>query len=97
MQWANEIAGVGGVEVAPLWKGPGTVGLYLIDTDKRAASQDIVNAVQQYMTRPRMDRAKALPGWSGYHGDACGGVAIDISVKVRVRRSCLRRWAKSGS
>lgn len=49
MQWANEIAGVGGVEVAPLWKGPGTVGLYLIDTDKRAASQDIVDAVQQYI------------------------------------------------
>lgn len=49
MQWAGEIAGVGGARVSPLWKGPGTVGIYVLDTDKRAANTDIVKAVQKYI------------------------------------------------
>lgn len=49
MQWAGEIAGVGASRVIPLWKGPGTVGIYLLDADKRAANADIVSAVQDYI------------------------------------------------
>ncbi len=49
MQWASEIAGVGASRVIPLWQGPGTVGIYVLDTDKRAANTDIVTAVQQYI------------------------------------------------
>ncbi len=49
MQWASEIAGVGASRVIPLWRGPGTVGIYVLDTDKRAANTDIVTAVQQYI------------------------------------------------
>lgn len=47
MQWAGEVPGVGASRVIPLWKGPGTVGIYLLDNDKRAASASIVSAVQQ--------------------------------------------------
>lgn len=54
IQWANEVAGVGGVRVIPLWNGPGTVGIYLLDMDKRAASPAIVKAVQDYID-PTMD------------------------------------------
>ncbi len=60
MLWANEIAGVGGVEVVPLWQGPGTVGLYLLDTDKRAASADIVEAVQQHIDPTRDGQGEGL-------------------------------------
>lgn len=49
MQWAGEIAGVGGARVIPLWKGPGTVGIYVLDTDKRAANTDIISKVQKYI------------------------------------------------
>ncbi|MBY9080988.1 baseplate J/gp47 family protein [Paenibacillus sp. HN-1] len=49
LSWATEIAGVGGVQVTPLWQGPGTVGIYLLDTDKRAANSSIVSAVQEYI------------------------------------------------
>ena len=49
MQWAGEIAGVGASRVVPLWKGPGTVGIYLLDADKRAANSEIVAAVQNYI------------------------------------------------
>ncbi|MDR9855982.1 baseplate J/gp47 family protein [Paenibacillus sp. VCA1] len=54
IQWANEVAGVGGVQVKPLWKGPGTVGIYLLDMDKRAANPAIVQAAQNYID-PTMD------------------------------------------
>ncbi|MEN1989955.1 baseplate J/gp47 family protein [Paenibacillus hubeiensis] len=49
IQWASEVPGVGATRVIPLWQGPGTVGLYLLDTDKRAAGPDLVQAVQQYI------------------------------------------------
>ncbi|MGG4341021.1 baseplate J/gp47 family protein [Paenibacillus lautus] len=84
MQWANEIAGVGGVEVAPLWKGPGTVGLYLIDTDKRAASQDIVNAVQQHIDPSQDGQGEGVaPAGPVITVMPAAEVPIDISVKVQ--------------
>jgi uncharacterized phage protein gp47/JayE len=49
VQWASEVPGVGATRVIPLWQGPGTVGLYLLDTDKRAAGTDLVAAVQKYV------------------------------------------------
>ncbi|MGO4786775.1 baseplate J/gp47 family protein [Paenibacillus sp. 2KB_20] len=83
-QWASEIAGVGGVEVAPLWKGPGTVGLYLIDTDKRAASQDIVDAVQQYIDPSQDGQGEGVaPAGPVITVMPAAEVAIDISVKVQ--------------
>lgn len=49
MQWAGEIPGVGASRVLPLWKGPGTVAVYLLDNDKRAAGASIVSKVQDYI------------------------------------------------
>ncbi|MFD0868759.1 baseplate J/gp47 family protein [Paenibacillus residui] len=49
IRWAMEVPGVGGVQVLPIWKGPGTVGVFLLDTEKRAASPAIVEAVQQHI------------------------------------------------
>ncbi|WP_127593445.1 baseplate J/gp47 family protein [Paenibacillus lautus] len=84
MQWANEIAGVGGVEVASLWKGPGTVGLYLIDTDKRAASQDIVDAVQQHIDPSQDGQGEGVaPAGPVITVMPAAEVPIDISVKVQ--------------
>ncbi|ANA79319.1 Baseplate J family protein [Paenibacillus glucanolyticus] len=84
MLWANEIAGVGGVEVAPLWKGPGTVGLYLLDTDKRAASQDIVGAVQQHIDPSQDGQGEGVaPAGPVITVMPAAEVAINISVKVQ--------------
>ncbi|MEK4980995.1 baseplate J/gp47 family protein [Bacillus sp. FSL K6-6540] len=84
MQWANEIAGVGGVEVAPLWKGPGTVGLYLLDTDKRAASPDIVDAVQQHIDPSQDGQGEGVaPAGPVITVMPAAEVPIDISVKVQ--------------
>ncbi|WP_136603672.1 baseplate J/gp47 family protein [Paenibacillus dokdonensis] len=84
MQWANEIAGVGGVEVVPLWKGPGTVALYLLDTDKRAASAEIVEVVQQHIDPTRDGQGEGLaPAGPVVTAMPAEEVAIDITVKVQ--------------
>ena len=84
MQWANEIAGVGGVEVVPLWKGPGTVGMYVIDTDKRAASKDIVDAVQKYIDPTQDGQGEGMaPAGPVITAMPAEEVKINISVKVQ--------------
>jgi uncharacterized phage protein gp47/JayE len=49
INWAMEVPGVGGVQVIPLWNGPGTVKVVLLGTDKKPASQTVVDAVQNYI------------------------------------------------
>ena len=49
INWALEVPGVGGVQVLPLWNGPGTVKVVLLGTDKKPASQAVVDAVQNYI------------------------------------------------
>lgn len=86
MQWANEIPGVGGVEVVPLWRGPGTVGLYLLDTDKRAASQDIVDTVQQHMD-PSQDGQGEGVAPAGPVITVMPAAEVEIHISVKVQRT----------
>lgn len=55
--WAREIPGVGGAVTLrpgePDAGPPGTVDLYLVDTDMQPASQALVDAVQMYIAPPR--------------------------------------------
>jgi uncharacterized phage protein gp47/JayE len=50
--WAMEVPGVGGLSVVPVRDGPGTVSVAIIDTDKRPATQTLVDAVQNYIAPP---------------------------------------------
>lgn len=52
-QWALEVAGVGDAEIVPLWSGPGTVKVVVIDSNKQPASTDIVNAVAAHIEENR--------------------------------------------
>lgn len=48
-QWALSVQGVGGVKVIPLWDGPGTVKVVLIDNDKRAVTPVVAQNVKDYI------------------------------------------------
>lgn len=85
-QWANEIAGVGGVEVVPLWKGPGTVALYVLDTDKRAASSDIVAAVQKYIDPTQDGQGEGLAP-AGPVVTIMPATEVEINISVKVQRT----------
>ncbi|MCQ4086682.1 baseplate J/gp47 family protein [Saccharibacillus sp. JS10] len=80
-QWASEIAGVGASRVIPLWQGPGTVGIYLLDNDKRAASASIVSAVQLYIDPTQDGQGEgAAPAGPVVSVMPAEEVAIDIEV-----------------
>ena len=49
MQWASEVSGVGKVKVFPLWDGPGTVKVSILDASGSPASSDLIQAVQDYI------------------------------------------------
>ncbi|MET3208081.1 UNVERIFIED_CONTAM: putative phage protein gp47/JayE [Paenibacillus sp. PvR008] len=85
-QWANEIAGVGGVEVVPLWKGPGTVALYVLDIDKRAASPDIVAAVQKYIDPTQDGQGEGLAP-AGPVVTIMPATEVEINISVKVQRT----------
>jgi uncharacterized phage protein gp47/JayE len=52
-QWALEVAGVGDAKVYPVANGPKTVKVVLLDTEKTAPSQSIIDAVAEYIESVR--------------------------------------------
>jgi len=48
-KWCNDVVGVGAARVFPLWNGVNTVKAVLVDSEKKPASQIIVDQVQQYI------------------------------------------------
>lgn len=51
--WALEVSGVGDAKIFPLWNGPGTVKVVIIDSNKQPASNEIVNAVATHIEENR--------------------------------------------
>ncbi|MFR0018671.1 MAG: baseplate J/gp47 family protein [Paraclostridium sp.] len=56
--WALEVRGVGDCRVLPLWNGNGTVKVVIIDVDKNAATQELVEKVYAHIDEER----PLLPG-----------------------------------
>lgn len=48
-QWALDVAGIGDAKVIPLWEGPGTVKVSVIDIEKLPASRELVENVSDYI------------------------------------------------
>lgn len=56
--WAKSIAGVSDAKCFPLWDGPGTVKVVLVNEDKRTPSQSIIDATAAYIESQRPVGAK---------------------------------------
>lgn len=52
-QWSKEVPGVGDVRVYPLWDGPGTVKVVLLDEEKETPAQSIIDAAITYIEDQR--------------------------------------------
>ena len=48
-RWAKEVPGVGAVYVIPLWDGPGTVKVLIMDSNGQPANQELIEAVQNHI------------------------------------------------
>lgn len=60
MHWAMEVDGVGRVRVFPLWKGPGTVKVSILDTMQRPASRELIEKVQYHIDHGGDRQGEAL-------------------------------------
>lgn len=49
LNWAKEVTGVGDAKVIPLWNGNGTVKVIVINSNKRAADEALINSVSEYI------------------------------------------------
>lgn len=74
-QWAMEVPGVGDAKIFPLWNGPGTVKVLIIDTEKQPASTTLVSATAQYIESVRPIGAEVT---------VAAGVEKSIEVTVTV-------------
>ncbi|GGI97105.1 baseplate J/gp47 family protein [Paenibacillus hunanensis] len=96
MQWASEIAGVGASRVIPLWKGPGTVGMYVLDTDKRAANAEIVANVQKYIDPTQDGQGEGTaPAGPIVTVMPAEEVAINISVQLTLASDATLEGVKA--
>ena len=51
--WAREVPGVGDAKVFPLWNGPGTVKVVIVDRNKRVANSELLDAVTTHIEEMR--------------------------------------------
>lgn len=47
--WATSVSGVGAVKVFPLWNGPGTVKVSILDANGDPATEELIKEVQDYI------------------------------------------------
>lgn len=52
-RWATEVTGVGAAKVVPLWNGPGTVKVIIVDTNKQPTSEELINKVAEHIEEVR--------------------------------------------
>lgn len=90
--WALEVAGVGDVQVIPLWNGNGTVKVALIDEDKLPVGQAVVDAVQVHISpNSGMGEGEAPIGATV---TVVAATAVNINVTATVTRSGTKTLAE---
>ncbi len=53
IQWAKAVPGIGDARVVPIWDGPGTVKVVLLDNNRQPASAELVAEVVSYIEAER--------------------------------------------
>lgn len=74
-QWALEVSGVGDAKVLPLWDGPGTVKVVIIDSNKQPANAEIVQNAADYIETVRPIGATVTV-------ESATGLEIDVTATV---------------
>ena len=83
IQWAKEITGVGMAKVFPLWNGDNTVKVVIIDSNRHAASQELVDEVQAYIDPESSGKGEGAAPVGAYCTIATAA-EIEINVTVTI-------------
>ncbi|NOU68395.1 baseplate J protein [Paenibacillus sp. LMG 31461] len=92
MKWALEVDGVGGVQVKPLWNGPGTVKVIIIDSSKHPASPQLVQNIQNYISPTTGTGEGKAP--IGANVTVTAATAVTINVTATVVRNGISSLAQ---
>lgn len=82
VQWALSVPGIGAAQVSPLWNGPGTVKVYVLDNAMRAPTAALVTAVQDDIAPAAGQGAGKAP--IGAAVTVVAGVEVSININVQV-------------
>lgn len=86
--WAIEVEGIGDARVFPLWNGPGTVKVVVLDQAKRAPAAELVNAAKAHIEATR-------PVGATVTVEAAQETAIHVSVQVTLSSGYTRDGVKA--
>lgn len=87
IQWAKEVSGVGDAKCIPLWNGNGTVKVIIINTDRGAASEELIDKVAHHIEEIRPIGAEVTV-------ESASPLVIDINVKIVVSEAISKENAK---
>jgi len=82
--WALEVDGVGGAVCEPLWNGPGTVRVIIVDENGDIPNNSIVTAVQDYISPTSGTGEGKAPIGAEVTVEAPSTVNINVAVTVTV-------------
>jgi uncharacterized phage protein gp47/JayE len=75
LEWAKSVTGVGDAKVFPIWDGPGTVKVVVIDSDKQPVEEAIRHDVADYIESVRPIGATVTV-------ESATGLEIDVSANL---------------
>lgn len=85
--WAMSIAGVGDAKVYPLWDGPGTVKVVIVDSDKMPASPTLVEeAAEQIETKRPIGAAVTVVSAAAAPIEVAASVVLAAGYTLQVVR-----------
>lgn len=92
--WALEITGVGDVRVLPLWKGPGTVKVIIINSNKAGANEALVNTVQNYIDPNKNGDGSGIAPCGGGVCTVQSAIEKQLAIKCNIVTSLDNEVAK---
>ncbi|GAA0181419.1 baseplate J/gp47 family protein [Clostridium sediminicola] len=83
LEWANEVDGVGGARILPLWNGNNTLKILVAGGDMQPASSELISSVQEYLdpNSEGLGKGKAPIG-AFCTVQAPESITIDISADI---------------
>lgn len=89
-RWALEVDGVGACRVTPLWDGPGTVKVLIVDANREPATAEIVTACAAHIEEQRpIGATVTVKSAEGLRVDVSAEVSIDPSTTLEAVRAAF--------
>lgn len=84
-QWATEVNGVGAVKIFPLWNGPGTVKVSVLDANGDPASEELMQNVEDHIDpEPKQHGGGEAPVGALVTVSTATAKEIHVSAKVQL-------------